>query len=194
MNKTEYHHGNLKEALIEAGIQIIQEEGFQALSLRKAAAMCGVSHAAPKSHFDNKESFEEAIKQYITEDFTRYLEEAVRGKESEDTVVRDLGRAYVQFFHLHPERFSLITNQNDIHILMSKETVQDSDYPPFALFQKIAADWLIKRGVNQNDLSKEILFLWAQVNGLAGISVMKGFHFEGDWMEMVNRIINFEGR
>ncbi len=42
-----YHHGNLRQALIEAGIRIINEKGEDDLSLRKVAAACGVSHAAP---------------------------------------------------------------------------------------------------------------------------------------------------
>ena len=50
-----YHHGNLRQALIDAGIKIINEQGEDALSLRKAAALCEVSHAAPYAHFKDKE-------------------------------------------------------------------------------------------------------------------------------------------
>ena len=50
-----YHHGNLREALIDAGIKIINENGEENLSLRKVAAACDVSHAAPYAHFRDKE-------------------------------------------------------------------------------------------------------------------------------------------
>ena len=50
-----YHHGNLRQALIDAGIKIINENGEEALSLRKAAAACDVSHAAPYAHFKDKD-------------------------------------------------------------------------------------------------------------------------------------------
>ena len=45
--KDNYHHGNLRNALIEAGLKIINESGEDSLSLRKVAAACNVSHAAP---------------------------------------------------------------------------------------------------------------------------------------------------
>ena len=48
-----YHHGNLKNELIEAGIALINEEGLSGFSLRKVAAKCNVSNAAPYSHFNN---------------------------------------------------------------------------------------------------------------------------------------------
>ena len=57
-----YHHGNLREALIEAGIRIINESGEDALSLRKVASACDVSHAAPYAHFKDKNELIEAIK------------------------------------------------------------------------------------------------------------------------------------
>ena len=46
-----YHHGNLKTALVEAGLEIIEAEGLAGLSLRAIAAKVGVSHTAPKNHF-----------------------------------------------------------------------------------------------------------------------------------------------
>ena len=46
-SKKSYHHGNLREELIEKGIELINEEGEEKLSLRKVAKMCGVSNAAP---------------------------------------------------------------------------------------------------------------------------------------------------
>ena len=56
-----YHHKNLRNALIETGIQLVSTEGVNAFSLRKVAAACGVSHAAPYSHFQNKEELLEAM-------------------------------------------------------------------------------------------------------------------------------------
>jgi len=46
-----YHHGDLKHALVQAGIALIEEGGIPALSLRALAARVGVSHTAPRNHF-----------------------------------------------------------------------------------------------------------------------------------------------
>ena len=50
-----YHHGDLKIQLIKSGLQMVQEDGINKLSLRRLAQMCNVSEAAPYSHFKNKE-------------------------------------------------------------------------------------------------------------------------------------------
>ena len=65
MDNKPYHHGNLRSALVEAGLELISMEGEETLSLRKAALKCGVSNAAPYSHFNNKDEFIAAIQQHI---------------------------------------------------------------------------------------------------------------------------------
>ena len=60
-----YHHGDLRNALIEEGIKMINSSGEQTLSLRKLAEKCGVSMAAPYAHFKNKEEMVNAIKEYL---------------------------------------------------------------------------------------------------------------------------------
>ena len=55
MDNKPYHHGNLRSALVEAGLELISMEGEETLSLRKAALKCGVSNAAPYAHFNNKD-------------------------------------------------------------------------------------------------------------------------------------------
>ena len=51
MAKDAYHHGNLRQALIDAALEIIRKEGPTKLTLRKAARNAGVSHGAPAHHF-----------------------------------------------------------------------------------------------------------------------------------------------
>jgi AcrR family transcriptional regulator len=61
MTETTYHHGDLKNALIQAGMEILAEEGLGSLSLRKVAKQAGVSHAAPYAHFNDKQALIAAI-------------------------------------------------------------------------------------------------------------------------------------
>ena len=57
MEKKPYHHGELRKALIENGIEFINKYGEEKLSLRKVAEKCGVSNAAPYAHFKDKDDF-----------------------------------------------------------------------------------------------------------------------------------------
>ena len=103
-----YHHGNLKEALVEAGLEILEESGPAGLSLRTCAARTGVSHTAPKNHFGNMAGLLTAIAargyEQLTERMTRGL--------SDDSTRQDLRRAafrgYVGFALEHPHLFELM--------------------------------------------------------------------------------------
>ena len=61
MSKEKHHHGDLREALITAGLELLEEGGPAALTLRKCAALAGVSHAAPAYHFNGLVSLKAAI-------------------------------------------------------------------------------------------------------------------------------------
>jgi len=79
-----YQHGDLREALIQAGLKLLTEGGVGALSLRAAAHLAGVSHAAPYRHFPDKDALVAAI----AEEGFRRLTSAMR-----DEVADTLNRA-----------------------------------------------------------------------------------------------------
>jgi len=56
MDRQTYHHGDLKQALIEVGLKLLREEGIVTLTLRSVARASGVSHSAPYAHFPDKQA------------------------------------------------------------------------------------------------------------------------------------------
>src|SRR4051794_697236 len=56
-----YHHGNLRSALLERAFRTVDERGAQALSLRELAREIGVSHAAPRRHFPDRQALLDAL-------------------------------------------------------------------------------------------------------------------------------------
>lgn len=73
IKKKPHHHGNLQEALIAAGISLLEQGGISALSLRKCAALAGVSHAAPAHHFGGLDGLIAAIVAKGFSSFTDYM-------------------------------------------------------------------------------------------------------------------------
>lgn len=65
MKKKSYHHGHLRNAMIESGIRLLTKEGMSGFSLRKVAASCHVSSSAPYSHFENKEALLTSMESHI---------------------------------------------------------------------------------------------------------------------------------
>ncbi len=56
-----YHHGNLRAALLEEAAEVVRRDGVAALSLREVARAVGVSHAAPRRHFPDKQALLDAL-------------------------------------------------------------------------------------------------------------------------------------
>ncbi|MCZ8187900.1 MAG: TetR/AcrR family transcriptional regulator [Beijerinckiaceae bacterium] len=103
-----YHHGNLKAALVEAGLALLEERGLANLSLREIAARVGVSHTAPKNHFGSLKGLLTAI---AAEGFRRHAAALEAGLRPEDGPVERLHAAadgYVRFARDHPALFRLM--------------------------------------------------------------------------------------
>ena len=123
MPSKKYHHGDLKNALIKAGVEILAKEGVDGLSLRKVAQHAGVSHSAPYSHFSDKQSLIAAIS---TEGFNQLyaeLEAAVSpySKNPKKQLIEG-AKAYVRFAEDNTDTFK---------IMFSGVLEKEKDYPSF---------------------------------------------------------------
>lgn len=106
MAKRGYHHGNLKQALVETALEMITERGPLALSITEAAKRLGVSPAAPYRHFSSKdELIEEAARQGY-EIFADLLEFAHDGGQpSALSSFEATCRAYLAFARKFPGHY-----------------------------------------------------------------------------------------
>ncbi|MCA9627236.1 MAG: TetR/AcrR family transcriptional regulator [Myxococcales bacterium] len=105
-----YHHGALRETLLDAAVELVSEAGGDALSLRELARRVGVSSAAPYRHFPDKDALLRAVAARGYQRFDRALDEASReGAEvSALEAVEQLGVAYVRFAARNVNLFRLI--------------------------------------------------------------------------------------
>ncbi|MFY0596422.1 MAG: TetR/AcrR family transcriptional regulator [Cognatishimia sp.] len=106
--KKKHHHGNLKEALVLAGIELLEESGIDGLTLRKCAARAGVSHAAPAHHFDGLAGLKIAIAQEGFRIFSRYLEDGLTGLVDPQDRLRSICQGYLAFGLQHPGLLNVI--------------------------------------------------------------------------------------
>ena len=103
-----YHHGNLKQALLEASLDIIRKAGPAAFTLREVARRAGVSHNAPYRHFRNKEELLAAL---AAEGFDRLTAAMTKAAESASGALerfRSSGRGYVEFALRYPQHFAVM--------------------------------------------------------------------------------------
>jgi AcrR family transcriptional regulator len=102
-----YHHGNLKEALQRAALELIAEKGPFGFTFADAARWAGVSPAAPYRHYSDREELMADVAKRGFEEFEQALSKA--WDEGEKDPVRSfekLGRAYLDFARKHPAYYS----------------------------------------------------------------------------------------
>lgn len=106
MPKRGYHHGNLREALIEATLALIAEKGPQGFTLAEAAKRAGVSAAAPYRHFSGREELIAAVALQGYDLFADLLDYAWDGgRPSALRALEAVGRAYLAFARKHPGHY-----------------------------------------------------------------------------------------
>ena len=186
-----YHHGNLRQALIDAGLKLINQNGEESLSLRKVAAECNVSHAAPYAHFKDKEELIDAIKNNVTERFMEELESSIAGKATADEAIIAMGRTYVTFFHKHPDYYIFLFGKQNITAHMKMNREYKDDYPPFLLLRRMYLKHLEENGLEKtiDEQEIDIIKIWSIVHGMASIACMKGIKSSFDWNDLDERLL-----
>jgi AcrR family transcriptional regulator len=160
-----YHHGDLKNALIDAGIEILAKEGVQALTLRKVARKVGVSHAAPYAHFTDKQALVAAI---ATEGYATLYRELSQAAalHPDDPAQRliEVAWAYLQFAIDKPDHFK---------VTFSGIVEQEADYPEYVEYSKkslalvtdLIADCQQAGLAESNDIELLAVSIWAAIHG-----------------------------
>ncbi len=103
-----YHHGGLRDALIEAAQAILESEGSAALSLRAVARRAGVSPAAPYHHFPDKQALLDAVAERGFDALTAAMTERMDRAGGNAARLDASGIGYVAFAVANPALFSLM--------------------------------------------------------------------------------------
>ena len=166
--KTTYHHGDLRQALIDAALALITEaQNTGHVSLREVARRVGVSQAAPYRHFADKEALLAAVAE---EGFQRLLAALQAGDtgDADDPVARlqASGVAYVKFAIAYPAHY---------RVMFSTFRVDHSVYPSlngaaekaFAVMVEAIVDGQAA-GIIQSGHPQQLAWVaWSLVHGLA---------------------------
>ncbi|SEB51872.1 DNA-binding transcriptional regulator, AcrR family [Nocardioides exalbidus] len=114
MSATPYHHGNLRDALVEAGVDVVRDGGPEALSLRELARRVGVSHAATYRHFADREALVDAVAERALASLVAEVHHRLDTVDDPDEVTRarrrlvEIGVGYVAFAMTESGLFRLL--------------------------------------------------------------------------------------
>jgi AcrR family transcriptional regulator len=111
--RTAYHHGNLRQALIDAAVQLAEEGGPESVSVREAAKRAGVSPGAPFRHFNSKTALMTAVAEQAMSRFRLEITSAVERITSGDPIERfaAIGVAYLRWAFQNPIHFQIVSTR-----------------------------------------------------------------------------------
>jgi AcrR family transcriptional regulator len=108
-----YHHGNLRAALLDAGLALVAERGVDGFTLRELSRRAGVSHAAPYHHFADRSALVRALiaESYVELGRALALAAEIEGADAVERIAA-MGTGYVRFALANPERYRLMFRAN----------------------------------------------------------------------------------
>lgn len=176
-SKPHYHHGNLRNTLIEQSVKLVEEVGAENFSLREAASLAGVSPNAAYRHFAGKPDLLMAVAEAGISCQEQYIQRAISAVGSCPTPaaaaverLKAAGRAYVAFALDHPELLRVMLGTRGPAWVDDSGTSKPSSY---ALLGKLLDD-LVKEGVLPAGRRPGAeLKAWTVVHGFASL-VMQG--------------------
>ncbi|GFE13643.1 TetR family transcriptional regulator [Streptomyces glebosus] len=153
----------LRARLVQAGIDLLTEEGVQALSLREIARRAGVSHGAPRRHFPTHLSLLSAIARQGFADLADKVATHIDDHRTDPRAqLLALGRGYLDFALTHRGMFELMFRHD---LLESNHLgLRETSLPLF----RILVD-LVSRAQPQSDLPPSVVAgaLWSNLHGIA---------------------------
>ena len=164
-----YHHGNLKEALIRAALELIEKKGPAGFTFAEAARWAGVSPAAPYRHFRDRDELLSDVARRGFDQFEAALTRAWdEGRPDVSTAFDRLGKAYLEFARMEPAYYSAMFEAG-VPLDASPE-LRDAGDRAFAVLRR-ATEALIATmpAKSRPPVLMMALHIWALSHGIASL-------------------------
>ncbi|KAJ55011.1 hypothetical protein ACMU_14745 [Actibacterium mucosum KCTC 23349] len=168
--KTKHHHGDLRNALIQAGIAILAEDGIDKLTLRRCAARAGVSHAAPAHHFKGVEGLRGAIAEEGFVIFRGYMQrELDKVGDDPHRRLKAISLGYLLFALENPALFELIFGISAM--LYLNEVQPESPGASYDMLRQCCAPF-VAEGAESGPVEAQV---WSLIHGFATLFLSEQF-------------------
>ena len=159
-----YHHGNLKQELIDCACRLCERDGYTKLSIRTLAKESGVSQTAPYRHFETKEALYASVAKDGFNKLSKAIHVDVDKKVTKKQIV-DMAIKYIEFGLKNANTYDLMFGTAVGNFAEYPELLEsaNSSYENFrSSFSQLAND-------NDEVIAFKCITLWSMVHGLVGI-------------------------
>ncbi|MEE4144539.1 MAG: TetR/AcrR family transcriptional regulator [Halieaceae bacterium] len=165
-----YHHGDLRNALIVAAAELIEEKGSLDFAMIDAARRARVSSAAPYRHFEDKDALLQAVSELAflgLDDVAR--EASLLAPHGSSASLIAQGKAYISFVSDHPAFYDLMWGD----LGLRKRNIEDMELQTtgFYLLVDSVKAWCAKVGLTGYDSLELAIKFWAMAHGLACLAM-----------------------
>ncbi|PPD45001.1 MAG: TetR family transcriptional regulator [Methylocystis sp.] len=167
--KRRYHHGSLKQALVDAAIELLAEGGPSALTLTEAARRAGVTPAAPYRHFSGRDALLAELARQGFETFGERIEAAWdEGRPDAQAAMRAMCGAYLKFAREEPGLYAAMFGQ--AATLADPGAGGAADHALEILWRAVVA-WLQEAGAPAQGARHVAMQIWALAHGVAMLAI-----------------------
>ena len=164
-----YHHGNLKEALIEAALELIGAKGPAGFTFAEAARAAGVSQAAPYRHFRDRDALMAEVARRGYDQFADTLGRARNGGRPEPIRALDaIGKAFLGFARSEPAYYAAMFESGlDLRVLPELSAAADRAFA--VLLDAVTAVIATLPSKARPPATMMALHIWSQAHGIASL-------------------------
>jgi AcrR family transcriptional regulator len=185
MSRPNYHHGNLRNELVELATTELELKGESGISLRELAARLGVARSAPYRHFATRDELLVAVAQNAIVTIRSRFLAAYDSPASPREQLRQACRSYLEFAHSRPELYRLIFDPDVARLLDVRLQEQEQD-SSLGIFSKIIArTYGLKSSAKLHDY---VVLSWAVMHGYALLRMNAGINVSG-FIESVEELV-----
>lgn len=168
MTRTNYHHGALREALLQATLELIETDGIGAVSLRQVARAAGVSPGAPYHHFPDRAALLTALSDEGFRLLAVALTEASAARTTPTEGLEAILNAYVDFAKAHPAYFRLMFRP-ELTKPHKSEHGAEAGEAAFDVLANTVEECLAAKVMRPDDKDVLAITLWSLVHGYASL-------------------------
>jgi AcrR family transcriptional regulator len=163
--KKNYHHGHLKEQLLEAVRQLVEEQGPDSFSIAEACRRAGVSTAAPYKHFKDRDEILHGVVLSAMHRMGAAMQNAADAHPAGDLErIVALGKAYIDFARAEPGVFALMFGLTGSHA--DDPALTEEGQGKFEIVCRVVAEHL-RLPPDHPEVAARAYALWCAVHGHA---------------------------
>jgi AcrR family transcriptional regulator len=167
VKKTEYHHGDLKRALLKSASELLEEVGYEEFTLRKCATRAGVSQSAPSHHFKDVAGLLTALAVEGFDSLSNKMRDAfVKARAENSNPCRAVAIVYLDFARSNPALYRVMFGSK-LHIENSE--LKSAGLECFEKMRMSVAE--IFNTKNENEIYALSIRVWASVHGFAMLNL-----------------------